>query len=292
MRTLLLLFVSLSLACASTADRDLAREADRLARNGTFAGEVLLARNGRPLLHESYGTGRRTYNIASVGKMFTGVAIAQLAARGLVAYDAPVSRYLAELPYGAEVTIEQLLTHTAGIPDLPEDLFRTPPPTLAGYLPFLRAAKLEFAPGQKRAYSNSGYIVLGLVIEQVTGATYAHYLQQQVFRPARMHHTRAAGPHGGAQSTAADLLRFLERVRRGRLAMKRHHGFGELAFDTDRLVGHSGGDTGASADAYTYWNSGYTIVVLSHPDPPASHDLARAIRKLIEPRFTSAPGHL
>jgi hypothetical protein len=76
----------------------------------------------------------------------------------------------------------------------------------------------------------------------------------------------------------------------GKLPMKSGYGFGELALDHgDRLVGHSGGDTGVSADAYTYWNSGYTIVVLSNLGPPASHDVARGIRKLIEVQGSQVP---
>ena len=284
MRKLPLLLLFFTLSCVSTRDADLAREANKLASSATFSGELLLARNGRVLLHKTHGTPAPTYDIASLGKMFTGVAIAQLVQKGLVAYDAPVARYVPGFPHAA-VTIEHLLTHRSGIPDLPEDLFRNPPARLDGYLPFLTTAKLELTPGEQRAYSNSGFVLLGLVIEKVTGKPYGEYIRANVIK-----NISGGGPHGGARSTAKELFRFLEQVRTGRLPMKSGHGFGELAFDNgDRLVGHSGGDTGVSADAYTYLESGYTLVVLSNLGPPTSHDLARGIRKLIEDQGSQVP---
>lgn len=284
MRTLPLLTLLLTIACVSSRDAGLAREADRLASQPAFSGEVLLAKNGRILHHKSYGTPAATYDIASLGKMFTGVAVAQLEQKGLLAYDAPVARYVPQFPHET-VTVSHLLTHRSGIPDLPEDLFRNPPPRLAGYLPFLTAAKLEFTPGEKREYSNSGFVLLGLAIEAVTGTTYGEYIRENVIAGIS-----GGGPHGGARTTARELLRFLDDVRTGKLPMKSGHGFGELAFDNgDRLVGHSGGDTGVSADAYTYLKSGYTIVVLSNRDAPASHDVARGIRKALEDHGSQTP---
>lgn len=200
----------------------------------------------------------------------------------MVAFDAPVAHYVPDFPHKA-VTLHHLLTHTSGVPDLPEDLFRNPPPRLAGYLPFLTSAKLEFTPGEKREYSNGGFVLLGLVIEAVTGKSYGEYIRENVIA-----NISGGGPHGGAKTTAKELLRFLESVRTGKLPMHSGYGFGELAFDNgDRLVGHSGGDTGVSADAYTYWKSGYTVIVLSNHGPPASHDVARGIRKLLETQFVT-----
>lgn len=283
MRKLPLLTLLLTIACVSTRDAELAREADRLASQRAFSGEVLLAKNGRAFHHETYGNPAKTYDIASLGKMFTGVAIAQLAQKGLVAFDAPAARYVPGFPH-QDVTLHHLLTHTSGVPDLPEDLFRNPPPRLAGYLPFLAATKLDFTPGEKREYSNAGFVLLGLVIEAVTNTTYDDYIRKNVIA-----NIAGGGPHGGAKTTAKELLRFLENVRTGRLPMKSGYGFGELEVGNDRLVGHSGGDTGVSADAYTYWTSGYTIVVLSNLGPPASHDVARGIRKRLEDQGSQMP---
>lgn len=290
MRTVCLFLVLF--ACATGRD-PLALSADAVAseqsKAGTFAGTVILARGGKTLLERTYATDATIYDVASVGKMFTGVAMAQLAARGLVDLDAPVRRYVPEFPHEA-VTVRHLLSHRSGVPDLPEELFRNPPATLSGYVPFFTAATLEFAPGADRSYSNAGFVLAGIVIERVTGRAYRDYVRDEVFARARMGGVASPGlPHGGARMTARDLVRFFDALRAGTLPMHSGLGFGELAFDTDRLVGHSGGDTGVSADAYTYWNSGYTIVVLSNLDPPASHDVALAMRKLVENKINARP---
>jgi D-alanyl-D-alanine carboxypeptidase len=316
--------------------------ANEHAAAGRFAGVVVIARGDDLLLAKAYGLADREaaranttatpFNVASLGKMFTGVAIARLVERGVLDYDAPVGRYLGAFPnadIAGKVTLHHLLTHTSGIPDLPDALFVAPPATLEGYLPHFAQSRLEFAPGAQRAYSNAGFVLLGLVLERATGRTYEQVLREEVLRPAgfdagfrlrdtpdaALGYTRKAdtdpwkpntgaiaphsGPHGGQLVTAPDLAHFFTALRDGRLLRKasadamlapRHgaasaYAFGTLDFATDRLVGHSGGDAGASADAYTYWNSGYTIVVLSNLDAPASHDVARALRKLLEPRF-------
>jgi CubicO group peptidase (beta-lactamase class C family) len=328
------------------ADAALAEAADAIAgeraADGRFSGVVVLARGDAVFFARAYGLADREahranttatpFNIASLGKMFTGVAIARLVERGVLDYDAPVGRYLAGLPnadIAQRVTLGQLLTHTSGVPDLPDALFAAPPPTLEGYAPFFAQARLDFAPGTKRSYSNAGFVLLGLVLERATGRSFADVLRAEVFVPtgidggfalrdtpqAAIGYTRRqdidpwrpntdaiaahAGPHGGELVSAPDLARFFAALRDGRLLgagaasdMLRAHGgdagayaFGTLDFATDRLVGHSGGDAGASADAYTYWRSGYTIVVLSNLDPPASHEVAKALREQIEPRF-------
>jgi CubicO group peptidase (beta-lactamase class C family) len=346
-----LAFVLLA-ACATVppprdpADAALAAAAGRIveekAAAGRFTGVVVLAHGDDVLLAQAYGLADREagranttatpFNVASLGKMFTGVAIARLAERGAIDYDAPVGRYLDGFPnadIAAKVTIAQLLTHTSGVPDLPDALFAAPPARLDGYLPFFAQARLDFAPGTQRAYSNAGFVLLGLVLERVTGRPFEQVLRDEVFRPAGMAagfslqdtptaaigYTRKAeadpwkantgaiaprsGPHGGQLVSAPDLVHFFAALRGGRLLrdaslqqmLADHPGeagayaFGTIDFATDRLVGHSGGDAGASADAYTYWNSGYSIVVLSNLDPPASHEVAKALRELLEPRF-------
>ena len=317
---------------------------ERAARD-EFAGVVLLARQGRPFLHAAYGLADRErrkanttttrFNVASLGKMFTAVAIAQLVQEGKLNFDDPVGRHLPDLrnaPLRERVTIHHLLTHTSGIPDMPESLFDDPPSELAGYLPFLETAELEFEAGSQRSYSNSGFVVAGLVLEAVTGERYPTRIERRIFAPAGMEGagfdpetpTPAAaaygkgtdgegagrpvrtnesrhlgGPHGGASATAEDLLRFFAALWGGELVdasvattlttprqgAAAAYGFGVLDFARDRLVGHSGGDAGVSADAYHYPRHGYTIVVLSNLEPPSSHDVARHARKLLEPRF-------
>ena len=357
LRPALVLAFALLSGCATAppprdpADAALVVAADRIAAEqataGRFSGVVVLARGDDVLLARAHGladraTGRANtpatpFNVASLGKMFTGVAVARLVERGVLAYDAPVGRYLDRFPnadIAAKVTVAQLLTHTSGVPDLPDALFAAPPAGLDGYLPFFAQARLDFAPGSQRAYSNAGYVLLGLVLERVTGRPFEDVVRSEVFHPAGMTggfstqdmptaaigYTRKndadpwtantgaiaprSGPHGGQLVSAPDLVRFFAALRGGQLLREAslremladHAGeagaytFGTIDFATDRLVGHSGGDAGASADAYTYWNSGYTIVVLSNLDPPASHDVAKALREQLEPRFTGGAG--
>ena len=334
---------------ADREDAALARQLDAFAAEraaaGQFAGVVLLARRGEVLLHAGYGLAdrergeesstRTRFDIASLGKMFTAVAVAQLVERGQLSYDDVVGRHLPGLRNPAvrdRVKIHHLLTHTSGIPDLPEPLFTEPPAALAGYLPFLEGAALEFEPGAQRSYSNSGFVVAGLIVEAVAGESYESYLERHVFdragmagaslepdspRSAAIGYDRRGegsggpplirseaqrqrgGPHGGTYATAYDLHRFFTALWGGRLlddaavqtmttpreGAAAAYGFGVLEVGADRLVGHSGGDAGASADAYHYPRSGYTIVVLSNVGPPASHEVAGHGRRLVEARL-------
>lgn len=339
-----------TLPAMSGADRRLVSDVRNMgesrAAEGTFAGVVLVASDDDTLFESAYGLADRSTNrpnllstcfdIASLGKMFTSVAVAQLVERHRLEFDQPVGRYLppslAATEIGRRVTIHQLLTHTSGVPDLPDDIFNAPPARLSGYTSFFQTRKLEFEPGSNRAYSNAGYILLGIIIEHVSGQDYEEYVREHVFRPAGMSvgfrrkdcssgvavgYSRkgpgddwqpntstiasTGGPHGGALTTARDLVKFFRALRAGRLLKPEMalrvttppdgavsaYGFGVLSFDTDRLVGHSGGNVGVSADAYTYWSSGYTVIVLSNLEPPASHEVAGAIRKWLEPRFTT-----
>jgi CubicO group peptidase (beta-lactamase class C family) len=126
-----------------------------------------------------------------MGKMFTAVAIAQLAERGTLSFDDTVGNYLAGFPpqIAGTVTIYQLLTHTSGMddaalmrrPDRPQ-----PPHTLAGLLERIITAPLQFAPGSRFGYSNDGFIVLGAIIQRVTGQDYADYVRGHIFQPAGM----------------------------------------------------------------------------------------------------------
>jgi CubicO group peptidase (beta-lactamase class C family) len=125
--------------------------------------------------------------------MFTAVAVAQLAEAGNVAYSDPISRYLPDYPAAVarQVTIDHLLTHRSGIPDFFADLTRFQE-VLAStnpqrdYLPLFRDEPLHFTPGARFAYSNSNYLLLGAIIEQVSGLSYEEYLQRHIFDPAGM----------------------------------------------------------------------------------------------------------
>jgi CubicO group peptidase (beta-lactamase class C family) len=172
------------------------------ATRGKFMGSVLVARDGNVLFKRSYGsaevewevpnTPQTKFNIASLTKQFTGLAILQLAERGKLKLEDTVSKYYIEAPAAWEqITLYHLLTHTSGIPS-PQGMDAYPRGIAQPYTPteliaIARNKPLDFPPGTMRRYSNSGYILLGYVIEQASGLTYADYIQQNVFEPLAMH---------------------------------------------------------------------------------------------------------
>ena len=139
-------------------------------------------------------TAATVYRIGSITKQFTAAAILQLVEQGKVQLDAPVSTYLPHFPReGGRATIRQLLTHTSGLPNYTElpafaDVRRT---DLAdGQLVALFGGRpLDFPPGTRWHYSNSGYYTLGLVLQQLGGVPYAVYLDQTILKPVGLAHT-------------------------------------------------------------------------------------------------------
>lgn len=201
--------------------RTITQGLDRIAASGRFSGTVLVGKNGHPLLERAYGfadtrSRRRNtigtaFNLASLGKTFTGVAVAQLVQRGAVAFDDPVGRYVHGLPAPiAAVTIGQLLSHTSGLGDFFGDpgYGRLQPKltTLAAYLPLIAHERLRFSPGARFGYSNSGFLLLGLVIERASGLSYYDYLRQKIFEPAGM---RTAGCYWRAHLPASAAVGYL-----------------------------------------------------------------------------------
>jgi len=166
---------------------------------------VLIAREGKPIFKKAYGSANKSsntpnnvdtkFNLGSIDKSFTGVAIAQLVQQGKLSFNDPISKYLPDYPnktVAAKVTIHQLLTHTSGMGMYFNDEFmkrRASLKTLSDLLPLFVNDPLDFEPGQKMQYSNSGYVVLGLIIEKVTGQNYFNYVRQHIFEPAGMKNT-------------------------------------------------------------------------------------------------------
>jgi CubicO group peptidase (beta-lactamase class C family) len=226
---------------------------------GQFSGAALVAHGHQVLLNAGYGAADRatgtantaatTFCIASIGKLFTAVAIAQLVQEHRLSFGATVGRYLTGFaPAVADhVTVADLLDMTAGLGNAalagPH-----PPVTLAGQLQLIAAEPPPARPGSAFLYSNDDYIVLGAIIERVAAQSYPAYVQDHVLDPAGMTHTRllpytpaavpgmahgyaatstgladvsdqpqVANPSGGAASTTGDLLRFARAVLGHRL---------------------------------------------------------------------------
>lgn len=193
---------------AGTADAgdpvaDLEAYLDRLAARDIFSGTVLVARGDELLMVSSRGPARRDreapcarstrFNVGSMYKMFTAVAVMQLVQEGRLALDDRAASRLPDLaaPAGfAEVTVLQLLTHTSGLGDYLELWHDLPaaqrPHDLDDMLATALAAPLLFAPGAERRYSNTGFLVLGALIESVTGRDYHAHATENVFAPAGM----------------------------------------------------------------------------------------------------------
>jgi D-alanyl-D-alanine carboxypeptidase len=179
-----------------------------LGATGQFSGAVLIAKDGVPVYIAAYGLASRSpdvpnqtdtrFNLGSMNKMLTAVAILQLVEQGQLSLDSRISDYwpdYANQEVARKVTIHHLLVHTSGMGDCFEgDFFTTPKDqlrTVEGYLPLFVDDALQFEPGTQFAYSNEGYIVLGLIIEKVTGQSYWDYVRENVYRPGGMSHTAA-----------------------------------------------------------------------------------------------------
>jgi D-alanyl-D-alanine carboxypeptidase len=167
-----------------------------------FAGAVLIVKNGKPVLAEAYGLAdrehkaanalRTRFRIGSMNKMFTAVATLQLVQSGKLALETPIGQYLTDYlnrDVATKVTIHQLLTHTGGTGDIfgPEfDAHRLELRTLQDYVKLYGKRGLEFAPGSQWDYSNYVFILLGVLIERVSGQSYYDYVRQHVYAPAGM----------------------------------------------------------------------------------------------------------
>lgn len=169
-------------------------------RLGRFSGAVLISQSGKIILAKAYGLAnyelkaplhvRSKFRIGSLTKSFTAAAILQLAEKGALRLEDPLARFLPDYPEGEKITIHHLLTHTSGIANftnLPEYAkFKLNPATPSQTIGLFRQLPLQFEPGAKFAYSNSGYILLTAVIEKVSGRRYADYLRENIFLPLNM----------------------------------------------------------------------------------------------------------
>jgi CubicO group peptidase (beta-lactamase class C family) len=185
--------------------RAVSARAEKLAGEDELSGAVLIAKDDRVLFSHAYGladrkpripnTIRTRFRIGSMNKMFTATAILQLVKTGKVKLTAPLGTYLPDYPnheVATKVTIHQLLTHTGGTGDIfgPDfDAHRKELRTLADYVKLYGKRGPEFKPGSQWAYSNYGFVLLGAVIERVTGHSYYDYVQEHIYAPAGMTRT-------------------------------------------------------------------------------------------------------
>jgi hypothetical protein len=162
-------------------------------------GEATLYRNAVGLASVSFQAANRIdtkFNLGSMNKMFTAVAVAQLAQQGKLSFDDTLAKHVPDYPnkeVAGKVTIHQLLTHTSGMGSYFNDKYQEASKTrfraVRDYLPLFADDPLQFQPGERFGYSNSGFHVLGLVIEKVSGQDYFDYVREHIYRPAGMINT-------------------------------------------------------------------------------------------------------
>jgi CubicO group peptidase (beta-lactamase class C family) len=179
---------------------------------------VMVLQDGRVAYVGTFGwrdAGRRlpvrrdtVFEIGSITKQFTAACILQLQAAGKLQIDRPLSDYLPEAPHAREVTLRQLLTHTSGLHDYITDdeggidAKASQASTYQDLVARIARLPLDFQPGSRWAYSNTGYLLLGRVIETVSGESYWDYLRGHVLKPLRMTETRTMADEGRSASMA------------------------------------------------------------------------------------------
>ena len=186
------------------------RRLDQLAASGDLSGVVLLSKDDKVLIERAFGLSDREaklpntldtkYHLASVGKMFTAVAIAQLVKAGKLSFDDTVAKVFPNYPnkeVAGEITIRQLLTHSAGM----GTFFQSPGfvkgrtyANSTAEVDVYKDEKLFFKPGTSWRYSNVGYSLLGAIIERLTGKTYLEYIRENIFEPFGMSNTYNNSP--------------------------------------------------------------------------------------------------
>ena len=203
----LLTLIALLLFCNLSFSQSITEQLDKLINTyseyGKFNGSVLVANQGKVIFKKGFGIANMEWDIpnkpntkhrlGSITKQFTAMLILQLAAENKLDLQAPITTYLPDYPKetGDKITIHQLLTHTSGIPNYTSfpDFFQNEsrnPYTPDEFVKKFDDKTLDFEPGEKFSYSNSGYFLLGVIIEKVTGESYEQMLNDYIFSPLNM----------------------------------------------------------------------------------------------------------
>lgn len=206
MKKVIILFIAVSSFVYGQKEKKLDSLFTSLYAAKEFNGNVLVAEKGKVIYEKSFGLANEktqqkldkntVFELASVSKQFTAMGIVQLEKEGKLSYNDPLTKYFPELSFYKPITIDNLLHHTSGLPDYmslfdknwDKKKFATNKDVvemLAKYKP-----ELLFVPGDKYEYSNTGYALLGLIIEKVSKQSYGDYLNKKIFKPLGMANTR------------------------------------------------------------------------------------------------------
>jgi CubicO group peptidase (beta-lactamase class C family) len=276
-----------------------------------------IARRGHALYVQGYGEcdalrhrpakAQTVYRIGSLTKMFTAHAITMLAERGKIGLDRPAARYLPDVPWSARITIDDLLSQRSGIPSYTDDPSLNP---YAWYAPVqlvaaVRQQPLQFAPGSQFFYSNTNYVLLGMIVQRVSGIPFEDFLNARVIAPLHLRRTRygdqpdealgyswdgttfvRATPSSPAYAFSAaamtsdvpDLLRFLNVVQPPYYGLLQSEQFGSTVWYA------SGNVNGYSAFAFIVPQTGDEAVILSNADKVDLAPLALDVLSLLQPQ--------
>ncbi|MCR4397204.1 MAG: beta-lactamase family protein, partial [Candidatus Saccharicenans sp.] len=185
------------------AMQNIEEEIEKAIQEDRFSGIVLIAKNFQPIFFKAYGLASKEFampnhldtrfNLGSINKIFTKIAIARLAQEGRLTLDDKIGRFLSDYPNAEareKVTIRHLVNMTSGIGDFFGPEFEATPKDLLrhnrDYLKLFAAKPLAFEPGTRQMYSNGGYVVLGEIISAASGMDYYDYIRKFIFEPAGM----------------------------------------------------------------------------------------------------------
>ncbi len=201
------LFILFAFLTANLSAQDLTQKYDEYINKrfekGDFMGVVMIAKNGNPVYTKAIGyadisteipnSPELKYLIGSVTKQFTAALILKLQEEGKLKTSDRISKYFPNFKYGDSITIKQLLNHTSGIKNYTDikniigkiDTYEN----ISALLDSVLILDLEFSPGEKMSYTNTGYLMLGEIVKQASGKSFKEYLQEKIFTPAGMLHS-------------------------------------------------------------------------------------------------------
>jgi len=226
-----------------------------LAKKGCFNGCVLVAENGKPIYDTAFGyanfeakqklNNETMFELASVSKQFTAMAIMQLHQQGKLNYEDAVVKYLPHLPY-KDVTISNLLHHTSGIPEFLPWADTLVDVNRINYnqdiLNILEKSKmpLYFRPGDALSYSNTNYVLLALIVEKISGLPFSGYLAKNIFSPLGMAHTRVYHQRAAKQKIANYAYGYLFNPAKGGFDLNDHFAANRYEYYFDGIAGPYG----------------------------------------------------
>ena len=307
-----------------------------------FSGTVLIAENGKPVYYKAFGLADREkkrpnsvktkFLIGSMNKNFTRVIILQLIQEGKLTWNDKLVKYIDGFKQkdASEITIRQLVEHSSGVGDYETmDFVKRPQEqqNTEAILNIARKVQLDFLPGSEHKYSNTGYVILGAIIEKITGKSYLENIKERIIDPLGMKNTyitntksrkdRAIGyiqtingfgntdwvipdpprADGGFWCTAEDLLRFYQNYYYGNFLLSdsiknTDNYFNQIAPGYNRnmfAIDQAGGTNGHNSSLIQILKENISIIVLANMDEPVAEKIACGIEQIIRGNEPESP---